>query len=197
MKRFEAAVCVAIVALAVAAAKPAGAENILRWSSATEPLSFDPHAANHTPTAAETSQVYEPLVDFNSSYEIEPALAIAWKLTSPTTWQFNLRRGVRFHDGTPFTSEDVVFSLNRALSESSDYKDYVSSIAAVDAVDDHTVLITTAAPNPILPDAAHPDFHHVEALGRATRRSAARSIRRHRDVVWRESRQRHRAVQTR
>jgi peptide/nickel transport system substrate-binding protein len=99
---------------------PAAAENVLRWASATDAFTSDPHAANHTPTLAETQQVYEPLVDFNSSYEIQPCLAVAWKLTSPTTWQFDLRRGVFFHDGTPFTAEDVVFSLNRAISETSD-----------------------------------------------------------------------------
>jgi peptide/nickel transport system substrate-binding protein len=104
------------------------------------------------PTIVATSQVYEPLVDFSASYEIEPALAVAWKLIDPTTWQFDLRPGARFHDGTPFTSEDVVFSLNRALSETSDRKSALSPIAAVTAVDDHTVRITTAAPNPILPD---------------------------------------------
>jgi peptide/nickel transport system substrate-binding protein len=124
----------------------------LRWASATEALTFDPHAANNTPTFAETSQVYEPLVDFNSSLEMEPSLAVAWKLIDASTWQFDLRRGVRFHDGTPFTSEDVVFSLNRAISKTSDVKDSVSLITAVEAVDDHTVRITTAAPNPILPE---------------------------------------------
>jgi peptide/nickel transport system substrate-binding protein len=133
-------------------ATPAGAENVLRWASATEALTFDPHAAYHHPTITATSQVYEPLVDFNSSYEIEPALAVAWKLIDPTTWQFDLRKGVRFHDGTPFTSEDVVFSLNRGLSETSDFKSAVSPVAAVAAVDDHTIRVTTAAPNPILPE---------------------------------------------
>jgi peptide/nickel transport system substrate-binding protein len=142
----------ALVILAAGAATPAGAENVLRWASATGALTFDPHAANNTPTFAETSQVYEPLVDFNSSYEIEHSLAVAWKLTDPTTWQFALRRGVRFHDGTPFTSEDVVFSLDRAMSKTSDVKDIVSLITAVEAVDDYTVRITTEAPNPILPD---------------------------------------------
>ena len=102
MKGFEAAVCLTLAALAAGMARPAGAEQVLRWASATEPLSFDPHAANHIPTLASTAQVYEPLVDFNSSYEIEPALAVAWKLINPTTWQFDLRRGVRFHDGTPY-----------------------------------------------------------------------------------------------
>jgi peptide/nickel transport system substrate-binding protein len=90
---------------------PAAAENVLRWASATEALTFDPHAANHTPTFAETSQIYEPLVDFNSRYEIEPSLAVAWQLTSPTTWQFDLRQGIHFHDGTPFTAEDVLSSV--------------------------------------------------------------------------------------
>jgi peptide/nickel transport system substrate-binding protein len=152
MKRFQWIIGVLVNVLAASAAEPVGAENILRWASATEPLSFDPQSGNTAPTATGTSQVYEPLVDFNSSYEIEPALAVGWKLTSPTTWQFDLRQGVRFHDGTPFTSEDVVFSLNRAMSKTSDFKEDVSSIAAVEVVDDHVVRITTVTPDPILPD---------------------------------------------
>src|SRR5918994_286152 len=149
MKRFQAILGAIPIVLASTAATPAGAENVLRWASATEALTFDPHGANHIPTLAETSQVYEPLVDFNSSYEIEPALAVAWKLTSPTTWQFDLRQGVRFHDGTPFTSEDVIFSLKRGTSSTSDFRTAVSPIAAVEAVDDYAVVITTASPNPI------------------------------------------------
>jgi peptide/nickel transport system substrate-binding protein len=138
--------------LVVACAGPASAENVVRGASATEALTFDPHAANHTPTQAVNQQVYEGLVGFNSRYEIEPSLAVAWRLTSPTTWQFDLRQGVRLHDGTPFRSEDVVFSLYRALSETSDFKGDLPSITAVEAIDDHTVRITTATPNPILPD---------------------------------------------
>ena len=122
------------------------------------------------PRALANSQVYEPLVDFNSSYEIEPALAVAWQLIDATTWQFDLRRGVRFHDGKPFTSQDVVFSLNRALSKTSDFKEYVSSIAAVTAVDDHTVRITTAVPDPILPDQLSQIF--IMSKGWATQHDA-------------------------
>jgi Bacterial extracellular solute-binding proteins, family 5 Middle len=152
MKRFQAIAAAITILFAALATKPAGAENVLRWASATEPLTFDPHSANTGPTNAANLQVHEPLVDFNSRYEIEPALAVAWKLISPTTWQFDLRRGVRFHDGTPFTSEDVVFSLNRALSETSDFKGDLPPITTVAATDDHTVQITTAAPDPILPE---------------------------------------------
>jgi peptide/nickel transport system substrate-binding protein len=153
-KRFQAIAGATIIVLAAGAATPtpAAAENVLRWASATEALSFDPHAANHTPTSVESSQIYEPLVDFNSRYEIEPSLAVGWQLASPTTWQFDLRRGVWFHDGTPFTADDVVFSLNRAMSSTSDFKSDLPPITAVEAVDDHTVRITTAAPDPILPD---------------------------------------------
>jgi peptide/nickel transport system substrate-binding protein len=152
MKRFRAIAGAITIVFAAGALTPAGAENVVRWASATEALTFDPHAAAHGPTQAETGQVYEPLVDFNSSYEIEPSLAVAWKLTSPTTWQFDLRQGVKFHDGTPFTVEEVVFSVNRALSETSDMRGYVPSIKVVNAVDDHTAVFTTATPDPILPD---------------------------------------------
>jgi peptide/nickel transport system substrate-binding protein len=131
---------------------PAAAENVLRWASATEALTFDPHSANNFPTIAANLQVYEPLVDFNSSSEIEPALAVAWQLIDPTTWQFELRQGVRFHDGTSFTSDDVVFSIKRGTSSTSDFDTAVSPITAVEPVDDHTVRITTATPNPILPE---------------------------------------------
>ncbi len=158
MKRFQAIAGTIAIVLAAGAATAAGAENILRWASATEPITFDPHSANHIPTIVAISQVYETLVDFNSNYEIEPALAVAWSLIEPTTWQFDLRQGVTFHDGTPFTSGDVVFSLNRALSETSDFKSAVSPIAGVEAVDDYRVRITTAAPNPILPEQLYQIF---------------------------------------
>jgi ABC-type transport system substrate-binding protein len=76
MKRFQAVVGALVILLAISAAKAGEAENVLRWASATEPLTFDPHSANHTPTTGANLQVYEPLVDFNSRYEIEPSLAV-------------------------------------------------------------------------------------------------------------------------
>ncbi len=138
--------------LAVSATSAAASENVLRWASATEPLTFDPHSVNHFPTIAANLQVYEPLVDFNSSSVIEPALAVAWRLIDATSWHFDLRQGVRFHDGTPFTSDDVVFSIERGASSGSDFHTAVSPIVAVDTVDEHTVVITTTSPNPILPE---------------------------------------------
>ena len=96
MKAFQAIGGAIALVLAAGAATPSGAENVLRWASATEALTFDPHAVPHVPTLVETSQVYESLVGFNSRYEIEPSLAVAWHLIDPTTWQFDLRQGVRF-----------------------------------------------------------------------------------------------------
>jgi ABC-type oligopeptide transport system substrate-binding subunit len=75
MQSFRAVVGALTIILATIAPKPGEAENVLRWASATEALSFDPHAANHTPTVAAVSQVYEGLVDFNSSYQRQLAAA--------------------------------------------------------------------------------------------------------------------------
>jgi peptide/nickel transport system substrate-binding protein len=128
------------------------AENVLHWSSAISGLTFDPHAFNHTPTTAKTMQVYESLVDFDSDHTITPGLAVTWRPIDPTTWEFELRQGVRFHDGTPFTAEDVVFSLRRALSPQSELAQDLQSIAAVETDGDYIVRVRTTGPNPILPD---------------------------------------------
>ncbi len=97
----------------------------------------------HADNKAATAQVYEALLDFDSNLAIVPQLALAWKPLDPTTWEFELRPDVRFHDGTPFTAEDVVFSIERARAETSDFRTLVDGIAAVEAIDDHTVRITT------------------------------------------------------
>jgi peptide/nickel transport system substrate-binding protein len=125
------------------------AEIVVRWASLSETLTFDPHAAVHTSTIAEHRQVYESLVDHDASYRLEPALATNWRLLDPLTWEFELRRGVTFHDGAPFTAEDVVFSLSRAGA--SPFRALIPSVRSVEAVDDFTVRIGTAAPNPDLP----------------------------------------------
>ena len=113
---------------------------MLRWASTTEALTFDPHAAYLAPTIAENHQVYEGLVDFDARYEIEPALATTWRLLDPLTWEFELRRGVTFHDGEPFTAEDVVFSLGRAASRPRSSRASCGRSRSVDR-DDHTVRI--------------------------------------------------------
>jgi peptide/nickel transport system substrate-binding protein len=95
-------------------------------------------------------QVYEQLLDIDSNLAIVPQLAVAWKIIDPTDWEFDLRQAVTFHDGTPFSASDVVFSINRARAEASAVRTLVDNIAAISGVDDHTIHITTTAPDPLL-----------------------------------------------
>ena len=127
----------------------AWAKNI-KWSMAGDSLTLDPHAQNEGPTTQVSRQVYEALVTRGLDMQIGPQLATDWKATSPTTWVFNLRKDVKFSDGTQMTSEDVVFSILRAKLPTSDFKEYISSISAVKAIDDYSIQIDTTEPNPIL-----------------------------------------------
>ena len=83
---------------------------------------MDPHADAIEENKGATYQVYEALLDVDSNLAIVPQLALAWKPLNPTTWEFELRPDVRFHDGTPFTAEDVVFSIERARAKTSDFQ---------------------------------------------------------------------------
>ncbi len=79
--------------------------------------------------------------------ELEASLATSWK-TVADTWEFQLRRGVTFHDGSPLTAADVKFSFERAMAETSDFKEQVASVKSIDVVDDHTIRFVTKAPTP-------------------------------------------------
>ena len=81
---------------------------------------------------------------------IEPQLATKWSTTDPNTWIFKLREDVKFSDGSKMTSRDVVFSILRAKQRTSDFKEYISTVSGVEAIDDYTVKVTTSKPNPIL-----------------------------------------------
>lgn len=125
----------------------------LRWARAGDALTLDPHSQNEGPTHTVRHQMYEPLIIRDTSGAFEAALATDWapSESDPNVWVFNLREGVKFHDGADFTAEDVVFSINRAKQPNSDMKELINSIVEVRAVDDHTVEFVTDGPNPILP----------------------------------------------
>ena len=125
----------------------------LRWARSGDALTLDPHSQNEGPTHTVRHQMYEPLIIRDTSGAFEPALATDWNPSEsdPNVWVFNLRQGVKFHDGADFTADDVVFSINRAKQPNSDMKELINSIVEVRAVDDHTVEIVTDGPNPILP----------------------------------------------
>lgn len=146
---------IAALAIGIAAASPrhVAAENVLRWASTGGVLTFDPHSLNETANFTHFRQVYEPLVDLDSDLKLVPMLAIEWQVIDPRTWEFRLRDGVSFHDGTPLTADDVVFSLRRAQSDISDWKNTISTIAEIEPLNSHTVRITTSVPDMILPTA--------------------------------------------
>ncbi|NDW53822.1 ABC transporter substrate-binding protein [Aliiroseovarius sp. PrR006] len=125
----------------------------LKWARAGDALTLDPHSQNEGPSHTMRHQMYEPLIIRDTSGAFVPTLATDWapSADNPNVWVFNLRKGVKFHDGADFTAEDVVFSFERAKQPNSDMKELIGSITAVRAVDDHTVEIETSGPNPILP----------------------------------------------
>jgi peptide/nickel transport system substrate-binding protein len=90
------------------------AENVLRWASAGGVLTWDPHGSTETPSLVGFRQVYESLTMIDAALSLRPGLAASWQPIDPTSWRFELRRGVSFPDGTPFSAADVVFSIERA-----------------------------------------------------------------------------------
>lgn len=132
-------------------ATPTFSETI-RWARAGDSITLDPHAQNEGPTHALAHQMYDALLQRDMSGAIIPSLATSWKALSdnPKVWRFNLRKGVKFHDGADFDSEDVVFSLNRARADGSEMKELLSSVKEIRAVDSHTVDIETEGANPLL-----------------------------------------------
>lgn len=124
----------------------------LRVANQGDSTSMDPHSLNESLQLSFTGNIYEPLVGRDKKLGLTPALATKWSATSPTVWRFDLRKGVKFHDGGDFTADDVVFSFARAAGDGSDMKGYTSAIKQVRKVDTHTVEIETTAPFPILPD---------------------------------------------
>jgi peptide/nickel transport system substrate-binding protein len=138
-------------ALLCAMATGASAQT-LRIANQGDTLSMDPHSLQESLQLSVTGNVYEPLVGRNKDLSLAPALATSWKQTSPTVWRFELRKGVQFHDGTPFTADDVIFSFQRLAGEGSDLKSNVNDIKEVRKVNDYAIDIETKAPFPILPN---------------------------------------------
>jgi peptide/nickel transport system substrate-binding protein len=127
--------------------------NTLRVADQGDVMSMDPYMINEALLLSLMGNVYEGLTGRGKKLETTPELATDWKQTAPTVWRFNLRKGVKFHDGTPFSADDVIFSLERARGDGSDVKTYVAPIKEIRKVDSHAIDIVTNEPYPILPQA--------------------------------------------
>ena len=128
-----------ILAAGLAMLAPMAGANTLRFAEGQDIHSMDPHAARDDFALSLLCNVYEGLVRWNADLEIEPALAERWEAISDTEWRFHLRRDVTFHNGNPFTADDVIFSYHRAGDAGSPFAGLLEPIAEVVKVDDYTV----------------------------------------------------------
>lgn len=122
----------------------------LRWSSQGDPQTMDPHSQNELMTNMVNGQVYERLVSRGRDLQIVPSLATEWTQLSPTLWRFKLRAGVKFQDGSPFSADDVVFSLQRARDANSQVAVYANAVGLPRKIDDLTIELQLPYFNPIL-----------------------------------------------
>ena len=150
-RRFLAAFFCAL-ACALAPLPAAAQGKTLRFASAFDPQSMDPHALALLYQTRVVTQVYEGLVNRGKDYKLAPSLATSWQMLNATTWRFKLRDGVKFHDGAPFSADDAVFSIERALDKASQRRNQMQGIGGARKVDALTIDITSAAPDAVLPE---------------------------------------------
>lgn len=143
-----------LCALAAAAAllcAPALQAKTFKWSSQGDITTWDIHSQNNSLQNSIHAYVYESLVYYNSrTFAVEPVLASAWKEISPTQIRFTLRQGVKFHDGSELSADDVVFSIQRAMAKGSNFTPYTLGISSAVKVDAQTVDVLLSGPNPVL-----------------------------------------------
>jgi peptide/nickel transport system substrate-binding protein len=133
---------------AAVAAQPAHAATF-RWANDGDVNAMDPVTRQETVQLSFLANIYEPLVRRNAKLGLEPSLATSWEQISPTVWRFHLRPNVKWQDGSPFTADDVVFSLKRTLSPNSQMRAPMSPVKEARKVDDLTVDFETTVPDPI------------------------------------------------
>ena len=142
----------ALLALGLAAglaAGPAEAQNVFRFAFQGDIKSLDPYSLKESFTIGMHGAIYESLVTRDKNLKFAPQLAESWETPEPTRWRFHLRKGVKFHDGSPFTADDVIFSANRVRAPGSNFQTNVPGDAEFVKVDDYTVDMKLKTPNPI------------------------------------------------
>ncbi len=141
-------------AVLLAAAQGQSAELKIGLSSSV--TSLDPIFYVVGPNSAMARNMFDGLINQDANQQLQPALAVSWKPVDDTTWEFKLREGVKFHDGSAFDAEDVAATIRRvplaAENSPSSFKRYVREIKGVEIVDPHTIRITTDGPAPLLPN---------------------------------------------
>jgi peptide/nickel transport system substrate-binding protein len=145
------------VALACLLAATGTQAKTLRWAGAGDAQTMDPYSRNEGVTNNMNHHIYERLVNRNEKLEIVPGLAERWEQVDATTWKFYLRKNIKFHDGAAFNADDVVFSIIRAQHPNSQIAQYARAAGTPTKIDDFTVQLKQAQPNPIL-------LQHLDAI---------------------------------
>lgn len=141
---------VLLVALALAPGSASGQSGQLSIGLAAEPSTLDPHLSGEIPAHNIARNVYDTLLLRDESMRLGPSLAESWRLISPTTYQFKLRRGVKFHNGEPFNAAAVKFSIERQLGHpKSRARAALAPVERVEIVDEYTVNVVSKTPFPV------------------------------------------------
>ena len=153
LPRLAAAAALAVVLAALAPA-PVHAQEI-RIAVAADVTSIDPHFFNLFPNNNIAEHIFDKLVQMDADSRMIPGLATSWRTIDPTTWEFKLRKGVKFHDGSELTAEDVAFSIDRVgqiPNSPGPFVAYTKAIVGKQIVDPYTIRFKTAVPHPLMPN---------------------------------------------
>jgi len=141
--------------VALAPHAPRAAAQDLKIAVAADVTSIDPHFFNLFPNNNIAEHIFDKLVQMDADSRMIPGLATSWKTIDPTTWEFRLRKGVKFHDGSELTAEDVAFSIDRVAqipNSPGPFVAYTKAIVAKQIVDPYTIRFRTGAPHPLMPN---------------------------------------------
>ena len=144
----------AAVASSLAFVPTAGADD-LKIAVGADVTSIDPHFFNLFPNNNIAEHIFDKLVQMDPDSKMIPGLATSWKALDETTWEFKLRKGVKFHDGSELTAEDVAFSIDRVAqipNSPGPFVAYTKAIVGKQIVDPYTIRFKTAAPHPLMPN---------------------------------------------
>ncbi len=143
-----------LLAVSLAAAPAIAPSADLRIGMSADVTSIDPHFVNITPNNNVAWHIFEALTHVDENVRLVPGLAESWRPVDPTTWEFRLRKGVRFSDGSELTAEDVAFSIDRPATLTASpgpFTTFTRPIVAKEIVDRHTIRLKTAAPYAMVP----------------------------------------------
>jgi len=138
---------------------------------AADVTAVDPHFANIAPNNAVGWHIFDALANVDGDTQLVPGLATSWRALNETTWEFTLRKGVRFHDGSLFDARDVEFSIRRAAAiaaKGGQFGSFVRAIAGIEIVDPHTIRFRTKGPHAVLPRDLNSIFIVSRGIGEAT-----------------------------